>query len=48
MIENEIPDWRERVFFTSGPPAMVDAIVAILREMDLPEDLIRSEYFTGY
>lgn len=48
MIENEIPDWRERVFFTSGPPAMVDAIVAILREMDLPEDHIRSEYFTGY
>jgi glycine betaine catabolism B len=48
MIEEEIPDWRTRVFYISGPPAMVDAIRTILREMGLPEDQARHEYSTGY
>jgi ferredoxin-NADP reductase len=48
MIEQEIPDWRERVFFVSGPPVMVNAIIAGLREMGLPEDHIRHEVFPGY
>ena len=48
MIEQEIPDWRERVFFVSGPPVMVNAIIASLREMEFMEDHIRYESFTGY
>ena len=48
MIVQEIPDWRERVFFVSGPPVMVNAMTAVLREMGLPEDRIRSESFPGY
>ena len=48
MIEQAIPDWPERVFFTSGPLAMVDAMLAILRGMNVPEDHIRYEYFPGY
>lgn len=48
MIEQDIPDWRERVFFISGPPAMVNAMLAVLRELGLPEDRIRSESFPGY
>jgi ferredoxin-NADP reductase len=48
MIEQETPDWRERVFFVSGPPVMVTAIRAGLREMGLMEDHIRSEAFPGY
>jgi ferredoxin-NADP reductase len=48
MIEQEIPDWRERVFFVSGPPVMVNAMLEGLREMGLPEDHIRHEVFLGY
>jgi len=48
MIRQEIPDWRERVFFVSGPPVMVKALTAMLREMGLPENRIRSESFPGY
>ncbi|MDD1704798.1 MAG: FAD-dependent oxidoreductase [Methanoregula sp.] len=47
MIEQELPDWRDRVFFASGPPGMVDAILAILREIGIPESQIRFEYFPG-
>ncbi|MFA4825032.1 MAG: FAD-dependent oxidoreductase [Methanoregula sp.] len=48
MIVQEIPDWQERVFFVSGPPAMVNAMLSVLREMGLTEDRIRSESFPGY
>jgi ferredoxin-NADP reductase len=48
MIEQEIPDWQERVFFVSGPPALVSTILAILREMGLPEDHLRHDVLTGY
>jgi ferredoxin-NADP reductase len=35
-------------FFISGPPAMVNAMLAVLRELGLLEDRIRSESFPGY
>ena len=47
-IEQELPDWRERVFFTSGPPGMVDSILSILREIGVPGEQLRSEIFPGY
>jgi ferredoxin-NADP reductase len=48
LIEREVPDRTEQAFFTSGPPAMVDAIVAILKELGVPEDHIHQEQFPGY
>jgi len=48
MIEREIPDWKEQVFFTSGPPVMVGAIVAILEELGVQHDNIHQEQFPGY
>lgn len=48
MIEREISDWQERIFFVSGPPVMVSAMLAILKEMGMPQDQIRYEDLTGY
>lgn len=48
MVETEIPDWQERIFFVSGPPVMVNAMLAILNEMGLPKDHIRHEDLSGY
>lgn len=48
FVETEIPDWRERVFFTCGPAAMVDAISSLLKEMGVLPDRIRAENFPGY
>ncbi len=48
MIEMEVPDYTGRVFFASGPRKMVDDMLVLLRDLGLPEDRIRREYFTGF
>lgn len=48
MIVREVPDYASRVFFTSGPKKMVDAMLALLNDLGLPEDQIKREYFLGY
>jgi len=48
IVEKAVPDYAERVFYTSGPGPMLDAMSAMLREMDLPKKQIKFEYFTGY
>lgn len=48
FIENAVPDRRGRVFFISGPAVMVDAMTAILKEIEVPDERIRREYFPGY
>jgi glycine betaine catabolism B len=48
MIKNFMPDYIERTFYTSGPQKMVDTMVSLLRELGLPEEQIKKEYFPGY
>jgi len=48
MIVREVPDYANHVFFTSGPRKMVDAILALLKDLGLPENQIKQEYFPGY
>lgn len=48
MIQQEIPDYRERVFYVSGPQNMVDAMTSLLRELNVPGSQIKREYFPGY
>ena len=48
FIENAVPDRQGRVFFISGPAVMVDAMTAILKEIEVPDEQIRREYFPGY
>lgn len=48
MIRKELPDYADRVFFTCGPPAMVDAMERLLEEFGLRQDQIKKENFPGY
>ena len=49
MIKEEIPDFKERIFYICGPPKMVEAIIGILKnKLGLGEDKIKKENFTGY
>jgi ferredoxin-NADP reductase len=48
LIEREIPDWRERVFFISGPSVMVETMSALVKGIGVPEGLVRREVFPGY
>lgn len=48
MVKKFVPDYQERTYFTSGPLKMVDAMVFLLKELEVPEDQINQEYFPGY
>lgn len=47
MIRRAVPDFRERVFYVSGPQAMVSAERGLLRAMGVPSWRIRTDYFPG-
>jgi ferredoxin-NADP reductase len=49
MIKEEIPDYKDRVFYICGPPRMVEALVGELKgSLAVQEDKIRIENFSGY
>ena len=49
VIEEEIPDLFERMFYLTGPPGMVDSISIMLKdELQIAEDKIKQERFLGY
>jgi ferredoxin-NADP reductase len=47
MIQKVIPDYLDRVFYICGPPGMVDAMVVILKSLNIPEKQIKKEQFVG-
>ena len=48
MIKNYMPDYLNRVFYISGPTKMVDSMLILLKEINIPEEQIKKEFFTGY
>jgi ferredoxin-NADP reductase len=49
MLKEEIPDYKERVFYLCGPPKMVEALRDILeKRLGIGSEKIKRENFTGY
>ena len=48
IVKKEIPDYRETVFYTCGPPAMVYAMEKLIENLGLPKTQLNREYFAGY
>ncbi|MDD4650963.1 MAG: hypothetical protein PHQ34_01920 [Methanothrix sp.] len=48
MIRELLADYQERVFYTSGPKKMVEAMQLALQELNIPASRIRKEIFPGY
>lgn len=48
MIREELPDYKERVFFICGPPAMVNTLTGTLGNLGVAGERIAKENFTGY
>lgn len=49
MVEEEITDYRDRIFFICGPPKMVDYLRSLLsHELKLDRERIKWEHFLGY
>lgn len=47
-IAREIPDWRERMFYLSGPRGMVVAFEETLRGMGVLSKNIKTDFFPGF
>lgn len=48
IMNRFMPDYLKRYFYTSGPQKMVDAMVSLLRDLNVAEKQIKQEYFPGY
>ncbi|MEJ0002162.1 MAG: RnfABCDGE type electron transport complex subunit D [bacterium] len=48
MMKKYMPDWRERTYYVSGPPSMVDALKKTLSQMGIPRSQIKTDFFPGY
>ena len=48
MIKRELPDYMDNVFYTCGPPPMVEAMVKLVESLGLPKEKLKREYFSGY
>jgi glycine betaine catabolism B len=47
MVKKYIPDYMGCTFFTCGPAKMVESMVSLLRELEVPEKQIKREIFPG-
>ncbi len=48
MIESEVPDYRDRTFYVSGPHAMVVSVEKTLASMGVPSHQIKPDFFPGF
>ena len=48
LIEREIPDYRERMFFISGSHGMVLSFEETLNELGVPKTHIKTDFFPGF
>lgn len=48
MIRKEVPDFKDRTFYISGPHSMVDAFEKILKRMGISGNQIKVDFFPGY
>lgn len=48
MIQREVPDYKERTFFISGPHGMIEAFKKTLKQMGVPASRIKTDFFPGF
>jgi ferredoxin-NADP reductase len=48
MVKQHLPDYKENMFYTCGPPPMVEAMEKLVENLGLPKEKLKREYFTGY
>ncbi|MDO8742617.1 MAG: RnfABCDGE type electron transport complex subunit D [bacterium] len=48
LIMREIPDYKERIFYISGPHGMVTTFTKTLHGMGIPRSRIETDYFPGF
>jgi glycine betaine catabolism B len=48
MIKEEVPDFSERIYYLSGPNAMVEAYKKVLKSLGIKPNKIITDYFPGF
>jgi len=48
LIKYEVPDYKDCMFYISGPNSMVESYRALLREMGIRSNHIQTDYFPGF
>ena len=48
MVQQEIPDYLQRLFYVSGTHAMTDALTQMLRGLGVPRAQIKTDFFPGF
>lgn len=48
MISEDVPDYKERIFYISGPQSMVNAFKNILTSMGVKKNRIKTDFFPGF
>ncbi len=48
VITEEIPDYRERLFYISGPSSLVDGFRQILGDIGIHRNNIKTDFFPGF
>jgi ferredoxin-NADP reductase len=48
MIQKELPDYKDNIFYCCGPPGMVTAMQKLVESIGLPKAQLKLEFFTGY
>jgi ferredoxin-NADP reductase len=48
LVKKEIPDYQETMFYTCGPPPMVEVMERLIESLGLPKTQLKREYFSGY
>lgn len=47
-IRQEVPDFKDRIFYLSGPHSMVDVFVDTLKKLGFSQTQIKIDFFPGY
>lgn len=48
MIKQHLPDYKENMFYTCGPPPMVEAMERLVESLGVQKEKLKREYFSGY
>jgi glycine betaine catabolism B len=48
MIKEQLPNYQENMFYTCGPPPMVEAMEKLVESLGLSKEKLKREYFSGY
>jgi ferredoxin-NADP reductase len=48
MLREEVPDFKTRMFYISGPRSMVVLFDDLLKKMGVPESNIKKDFFPGF